>query len=100
MRKRFGPCLALLVALVFCPVLAHAQAARPRAGDEVAGLSRERLARIGPVMREQIDKGIFPGAVTLVARRGTIVHHEAHGYLDAARTRPMTRDAIFRLASM
>jgi CubicO group peptidase (beta-lactamase class C family) len=100
MPKRFAPSLALLVALVLYPVVAHAQAARPRAGDEVAGLSRERLARIGPVMLEQVEKGIFPGAVTLVARRGTIVHHEAHGYLDAAKTRPMTRDAIFRLASM
>lgn len=100
MRKPFGPSLALLVALVLCPLAVHAQAARPRAGDEVAGLSRERLARIGPVMLEQVEKGIFPGAVTLVARRGTIVHHEAHGYLDAAKTRPMTRDAIFRLASM
>jgi CubicO group peptidase (beta-lactamase class C family) len=100
MRKSLRPCLALLVALVFCPLVAHAQAARPRGGDEVAGLSRERLARIKPVMLEQVEKGIFPGAVTLVARRGTIVHHEAHGYLDAAKTRPMSKDAIFRLASM
>ncbi|HXG04972.1 MAG TPA: serine hydrolase domain-containing protein [Candidatus Binatia bacterium] len=100
MRKPFRPSLALLVALVLCPLVVHAQAARPRAGDEIAGLSRERLARIGPVMLEQVERGIFPGAVTLVARRGTIVHHEAHGYLDAAKTRPMTRDAIFRLASM
>lgn len=100
MRKPFGPSLALLVALVLCPLAVHAQAARPRVGDEVAGLSRERLARIGPVVLEQVEKGIFPGAVTLVARRGTIVHHEAHGYLDAAKTRPMSKDAIFRLASM
>lgn len=100
MRTPLGPSLALLVALVLCPLAAHAQAARPRAGHELAGLSRERLARIGPVMLEQVEKGIFPGAVTLVARRGTIVHHEAHGYLDAAKTRPMTRNAIFRLASM
>ena len=51
-------------------------------------------------MKTQVDAGIFPGAVTLVAHRGKIVHFEATGFLDAAKTRPMTRDAIFRLASM
>ena len=43
---------------------------------------------------------MFPGAVTLVARDGKVVHFEAHGFLDAAKTRPMTKDALFRLASM
>ena len=51
-------------------------------------------------MKEQIDRGMFPGAVTLVARNGRVVHYEAHGYLDAAKTRPMTKDALFRMASM
>jgi CubicO group peptidase (beta-lactamase class C family) len=68
--------------------------------DEIQGMSRERLARIGPVMKQQVEKGMFPGAVTLIARRGQIVHFEAHGFLDSAKTRPMTKDAIFRLASM
>jgi len=44
-----------------------AQSDRP---GEVQGMSRERLARIAPVMKEQIEKGMFPGAVTLIARRG------------------------------
>ncbi len=51
-------------------------------------------------MQQQIDRGMFPGAVTLVARNGKVVHYEAHGYLDTAKTRPMTKDALFRLASM
>lgn len=77
-----------------------AQGAKPVARDESAGMSRERLARIAPIMKEQVEKGIFPGAVTLVARRGSIVHHEAHGFQDAAKTKPIGKDAIFRLASM
>ena len=77
---------------------AEAKKAAPK--DIVAGMSRERLARIAPSMKEQVDKGIFPGAVTLVARRGKVVHFESHGYLDAGKSRPMTKDAIFRLASM
>lgn len=68
--------------------------------DTVMGLSRERLARIGPVMLEQVERGQFPGAVTLIARRGRIVHFEAHGFRDAAKTQPMTRDTLFLLASM
>jgi CubicO group peptidase (beta-lactamase class C family) len=63
-------------------------------------MSRERLARIAPVMQEQVEKGVFPGAVTIVARRGTVVHSQAHGFLDAAKSKPMPKDALFRLASM
>ena len=65
---------AVMTAAVMLAAGANAQGAQPAAKDETAGMSRERLARIAPVMKEQIDKGILPGAVTLVARRGTIVH--------------------------
>jgi CubicO group peptidase (beta-lactamase class C family) len=43
---------------------------------------------------------MFPGAVTLVARNGQIVHFEATGYLDAQKKTPIQKDSIFRLASM
>ncbi|GJD49431.1 hypothetical protein OPKNFCMD_2161 [Methylobacterium crusticola] len=64
------------------------------------GLSTERLARIAPVLKQEIEQGTIPGAVTLIARNGKIVHFEAHGFLDSARTKPMTRDAVFRGFSM
>ena len=67
---------------------------------EVQGMSSERLARIAPAMKAQVDKGVFPGAVTMVARNGQLLHFEAHGFLDAAKTKPMPKDALFRLASM
>ena len=92
---------ALLAALSLVAVQgAFAQAPKAGAPDEVAGMSRARLARIAPAMKEQIDKNIFPGAVTIVARHGKVVHYEAHGYLDAAKSKPMQKDALFRLASM
>jgi CubicO group peptidase (beta-lactamase class C family) len=72
----------------------------PGRSGEPVGMAVDRLARIAPAMKGEVDKGIFPGAVSLVARHGRVVHFEATGYLDAAKTRPMTRDAIFRLASM
>jgi CubicO group peptidase (beta-lactamase class C family) len=51
-------------------------------------------------MRAEIDKGTMPGAVTLIARHGKVVHVEAHGYLDSGKAKPMTTDAVFRLFSM
>jgi len=67
---------------------------------DTEGFSAERLARIGPVMKAEIDKGTVPGAVTLIARNGKIVHFEAHGFLDSAKSKPMGRDAVFRGFSM
>ncbi len=100
MTKKALLLFAVMTAAVMLATGANAQGAKPAAKDEIAGMSRERLARIAPVMKEQVDKGILPGAVTFVARRGTIVHYETHGFLDAQKTKPMTRDALFRLASM
>lgn len=70
------------------------------APDIIRGFSKARLARIRPVMEAEAARNSFPGAVTLIARQGEIIHHEAHGHLDAAKTRPMTTDAIFLQASM
>ncbi|NNM74654.1 serine hydrolase domain-containing protein [Enterovirga aerilata] len=70
------------------------------AKPEDVGMSRERLARIGDVITADIEKGLVPGAVTVVARRGRIVHFKAYGRRDPARDEPMERDAIFRIYSM
>ncbi|MDB5373703.1 MAG: serine hydrolase, partial [Belnapia sp.] len=64
------------------------------------GFARDRLARIAGVMQAEAERGSFPGAVTLIARQGEIIHFEAHGHQDAAKTRRMPREAIFLQASM
>ena len=76
--------------------------ARPAASSPVLvqGFSKARLANISSSMNEQVKLGMFPGAVTVVARNGQVVHFESHGFLDAAKTKPMPKDALFRLASM
>jgi CubicO group peptidase (beta-lactamase class C family) len=71
----------------------------PTGKPEDVGMSSERLARVGPAMQKHIDAGEIAGVVTLVARRGRIVHLEAHGYSDIAKRTPMKTDAIFGLAS-
>lgn len=70
------------------------------APDTVRGFSKARLARIRAVMEAEAARNSFPGAVTLIARQGEIIHLEAHGHLDAAKTKPMTTEAIFLQASM
>lgn len=72
----------------------------PAAKPETVGMSSERLLRIGEAVQRHIAAGSVTGAVTLVARRGRIVHFEAHGLMDAESRRPMEKDAIFRIASM
>jgi CubicO group peptidase (beta-lactamase class C family) len=66
---------------------------------EEAGFSPERLARVREAVKRHLDAGSPSGAVTLVARRGKIVHHEAHGLMDVESKKAMPKDGIFRLAS-
>src|SRR3954451_22920314 len=92
----------LPLALVAVPLLA-AQAGDsrelPRARPEEGGISSERLRRVDDVVRRYIDEKKVAGAVTLVARRGRVVHHEAQGLMDVESEEPMRTDAIFRMAS-
>ncbi|MEW2029234.1 serine hydrolase domain-containing protein [Streptomyces roseifaciens] len=51
------------------------------------------------VLEPHVRSGAVPGAVALVARGGR-VEAEALGSLDADGTAPMTRDSVFRIASL
>jgi CubicO group peptidase (beta-lactamase class C family) len=75
-------------------------ASTPSGKPEDVGLSTERLERVTELVERHIDAGSFSGAVTLVARDGRIVHHEAQGSMDLEADRPMSKDAIFRIMSM
>ena len=79
---------------------AAAEAPLDTENPESVGMSTERLGRIAPAMQRYIDDGLVAGTVTLVARRGHIVHLEARGYRDVDSKSPMTTDTIFRQASM
>ena len=66
---------------------------------EQVGMSSKRLDRIGEVMRRLIGEKKIPGTVTLVARKGEVVHFEANGLRDVERELPMEKDTIFRIYS-
>lgn len=92
----------VLLALVLSVAIAASALAQafPAVAPEAAGMSAERLARVGAVMREYADAGRIGGTVTLILRGGRVVHHEAAGWLDRESRTPMRTDAIFRAASM
>lgn len=66
---------------------------------EKNGFSAERLARIDKIVQQYIDSGWINGAIGLVARNGQIVYHKGLGFDNKAAGKPMTKDAIFRIAS-
>ena len=67
---------------------------------EEVGLSSERLTRIRPAVGKHIGDDKIAGAVTLVARRGKVVHLECVGLMDRESNKPMRPDTIFRIYSM
>jgi CubicO group peptidase (beta-lactamase class C family) len=91
--------LACLLASLVLPLNAWAEVL-PTVAPQQAGLSSERLARLGRALHAEIEKGRMPGAVVLLARRGSIGYFETFGKLDPAGGAPMTKAAIFRIYSM
>ena len=63
------------------------------------GLSRARLERMHDVMAGHVDRGVVPGVVTLLSRRGE-VQVDAIGTKAFGGSEPMRRDTIFRVASV
>ena len=98
MQRLFVRLTALVVTIV--PLAVSVAASTPSAKPEDVGLSSARLERIRSMIRGHIDAKDFSGAVTLVARKGKVVHFEAHGFADIEAKKPMRTDALFALASM
>src|ERR1035437_2358246 len=89
-----------MVRLLILPaiVLPLAAASLPAARPEEVGLSSERLQRIHEMVMRHVAARDISGAVTMVARRGRVVHFEAHGLMDIEAKKPMTKAAVFGLA--
>ena len=96
MKLRLMFAAAAFVSLLSLRPVAETAIAKP----EDVGLSSERLARITEMMKRHIAAGEISGGVTLVARHGRIAHLEATGVTDIDTKKPMTKDAVFRIASM
>jgi CubicO group peptidase (beta-lactamase class C family) len=87
--------LAGLLISVVAPVRAS-EAASP----EKLGFSGERLQRLDAVIQAQVEQKKIAGVVLYVAREGQAVRYRGYGMGDLEAGKPMTTDAIFRIASM
>ncbi len=67
---------------------------------EKAGFSSSRLDRIHTVMQSYVNQGKLPGAVTMISRRGQLVHAECYGMRDVQAKKPMRFDTLFPIFSM
>jgi len=71
-----------------------------RSKPESVGMSSERLARIQPLMKRYVDEGKLAGIITVVARKGRIVHFETVGKLNLETGERLRDDSLFRIYSM
>jgi CubicO group peptidase (beta-lactamase class C family) len=88
------------IVLLLLTALSLSGASLPSTKPEEVGLSTERLHQIHAMVQRHIDAGDITGAVMFVARKGQIAYLEAQGSMDAGTKKPMTRDSVFRMASM
>lgn len=81
------------------PAEARASAPFTLVKPESVGFSSERLKRLDAHMHGLVDKGMLPGVVTYVARRGKVVHYSVYGKADLATGAPLRDDTIHRMYS-
>lgn len=101
-RKRsgmriFASCWVCIIFVLFSADLSALDL--PTTKPEKVGMSSDRLERINSVIQRHIDDGTITCAVTAVARRGKIVHFQAHGFADVDKGIPLSKDAIFSMMS-
>ena len=94
---RYGLSCLPLVMLVSCPA---SGSELPTAKPEEVGVSSEKVEELSTFMQSLVDDGKIAGGVTMMARHGKVIHLKAVGMADWEAKRPMTTDAVFRIASM
>ncbi len=96
MRKQ----IALFTAMVLlCTGQLLAQPVLTAGLPEKNHFSADRLKRIDKLIQQYIDSNWISGAIAIVAKDGNIVYHNAIGYDDKEKNKPLQKDAIWRIAS-
>ena len=92
----------LALALLFVATMAHAEngVLSKAASPEDVGLSSTQLKRLEAATQKNIDDGLMPGAVMLVARRGKVAWMSVQGKRAPDADDAMKFDSIFRIYSM
>ena len=67
---------------------------------ESEGLDSRKLSEIDQIMEISISKKAFPGGVVLIAKDGKVIFEKAYGYLDYNRTKAVSTQTVYDLASI
>src|SRR5262247_548298 len=70
------------------------------ASPEDVGLSSAGIARLQRHIQAYVDAGKFPGAISMIQRRGKVVHFQTYGLRDLEAGTPVEPETIFRIYSM
>jgi CubicO group peptidase (beta-lactamase class C family) len=99
-RRATAALAAVTIGIVALSTASVAQNDLPLAKPESVGVSSQRLQRVKAFIQDYIDTNQIAGAVTLIARKGKVVHYEAQGWRHKEANQPMQKDTIFTLMSM
>jgi CubicO group peptidase (beta-lactamase class C family) len=97
---RLGNLFALSLLWVSCSADVGPDSPLPQDKPEAVGMTTAGLDRIPPAMQRYIDEGIVGGIITMVARRGKLVHWNAVGYRELETRTPLQPTDILRICSM
>jgi CubicO group peptidase (beta-lactamase class C family) len=86
--------------ILFAPLALSESKILPQATPASVGMSEIGLKKINTIVQKLIDTNKIPGAVTMVARHGKLIHLKSQGYADVENKTPIGPDTIFRLMSM
>jgi CubicO group peptidase (beta-lactamase class C family) len=71
----------------------------PEGDAKALGFDPDRLAQISPAMQAFVDEKQVPNLITMVVRKGQVVHLEARGVMDFESQEPVNPGTLFRLYS-
>ena len=91
---------SLTLGLALFPVVNSSAGDLPIAEPESVGVSSGRLNRLTDSMQRYIDSDKLSGTVSLIARKGEVIHLESQGYKSKETQEVMTDDTIFFIMSM
>ena len=91
---------SLTLGLALFPAINASAGDLPMAEPESVGVSSGRLNRLTDSMQRYIDSDKLAGTVSLIARKGEVIHLESQGYKSKETQEVMTDDTIFFIMSM
>tara|TARA_B100000780_G_scaffold80858_1_gene55111 strand:- start:1338 stop:2504 length:1167 start_codon:yes stop_codon:yes gene_type:complete len=62
--------------------------------------SLKKLNELDSIMHTYVDNNNFSAIQTAIAKNGKIIHFDSYGYSNISSKKPLTKDDIFRIASM